>query len=186
VTKTAENFSTTFMKLVEKLAGKEPDCTLTFHDLTLEMGTMKAKLEGSVVLDIAIVTEKKLGSDLQLLNLLGQVFKLGEIAVSINEQETLQLKAGNKKFALNLIDKQFVKKVLSGLGEGKTSLWSSLSRVRKIAEELKNEGLTVTISYKGSKVVTIGSNSKPTISQLVTRSKAIEINNFLKLIELGL
>lgn len=174
------------MKLVEKLAGKEPDFKLTFHDLTLEMGTMKAKLEGSVVLDIAILTEKKIGSNLQPLNLLGRVFKQGEIAISINDQKTLQLKTGNKKFTLDLIDKQFVKKVLSGLGEGRTSLWSSLDQVRKIAEELKNEGLTVTISYRGSSVVTIGSNSKPTVSQLVTRSNAIEINNLLKLIELGL
>jgi len=186
VTKPTENFSNTFMKLIEKLAGKEPDFKLTFHDLTLEMGTLKAKLDGSVVIDLAVVTGKKFGSDLQLPNLLGHVFKLGDVAVSINDQETLQLKAENKKFDLDLIDKQFVKKVLSGLGDGRTSLWSSLSQVRNIAEQLRDEGLTVTISYRGSKVVTVGSNAKPTLSQLVTRSNAIQINNLLKLIELGL
>lgn len=174
------------MRLVEKLAGKGPDLKLTFHDLTLEMGTLKAKLDGSAVLDLAVVTEKKLGTDLKLPNLLGHVFKQGDVAVSINGQETLQLKAENKKFTLDLIDKQFVKKVLSGLGGGGGSLWSSLDQVRNIAEELRDEGLTVTISYKGSKVATVGLDAKPTVSQLVTRSHAIEINNLFKLIELGL
>jgi hypothetical protein len=51
---------------------------------------------------------------------------------------------------------------------------------------LRDEGLTVTISYKGTSAVTLGANAKPTISQLVTRSNAIQINNLLKLIELGL
>jgi hypothetical protein len=184
--KPTENFSNTFMKLIDKLAGKETDLKLTFHDLTLEMGTLKAKFDGSVVLDLAVVTEKKLGSDLQLLNLLGHVFKLGDVAVSINDRETLQLKAENKKFGLDLIDKQFVKKMLGGLGDGKTSFWSSLGQARNIAEQLRDEGLTVTISYKGSNVVTIGLNAKPTLSQFVTRTNAIQINDLLKLIELGL
>ena len=181
-----ENFSTTFMKLIDKLSGNESDFKLTFHDLTLEAGVFKTKLDGFVVLDLAIVKEKKPGSDMKLPNLLGQVFKKGEIAVSINERETLQLQAENKEFSLDLIDKQFVKEVLSGLGNGRGSLWSSLSQARKVAEELRDEGLTVTISYRGSKVVTIGSNAKPTFSQLVTRSDAIQIDSLLKLFELGL
>jgi hypothetical protein len=186
MTKQMENFSSTLTKLIDKLAGKDPDLKLTFHDLTLETGTMKAKLDGSVVLDLAVVKGKKLGSDLQLPNLLGNVFKQGDLAVSINDQETLKLKAENKKFTLDLIDKQFVKKALSGLGDGKSSLWSSLDQARNIAEQLRDEGLTVTISYKGTNAVTLGANAKPTISQLVTRSNAIQINNLLKLIELGL
>src|SRR5208283_899063 len=125
---------------------------------TLEAGALKTKLDGFVVLDLATVMEKKPGSDPKLPNLLGQFFKQGEIAVTINERETLQLKAENKEFSLNLIDKQFVKKVLSGLGDGRASLWSSLNQARKVAEELCDEGLTVTISYGGSKVVTIGLN----------------------------
>ena len=184
--KPTENISTTFMKLIDKLAGKESDFKLTFHDLTLEAGALKTKLDGFVVLDFAIVKEKESGADLKLPNLLGQVFKKGAIGVTINEREVLQLKAENKEFSLDLIDKQFVKKVLSGLGDGRTSLRSSLSQARKVAEEFRDEGLTVTISYGGSKVVTIGLNAKPTFSQLVTGSDAIQIDSLLKLIELGL
>jgi hypothetical protein len=181
-----ENFSATFMKLFDKLAGKESDFKLAFHDLTLEAGSLKTTFDGFVVLDLAIIKEKKPDSALKLPNLLGQVFKKGEIAISINDAETLQLKAENKEFSIDLIDKQFIKNVLSGLGNGSASLRSSLSQAKKIAEEMRDEGLTVTISYGGSKVVTIGLNAKPTISQLVTRSDAIQIDSLLKLIELGL
>jgi len=186
MTKTTENFSNTFIKLIEKLAGKDPDLKLTFHDLTLETGTMKAKVDGSVILDLAVVTKKKLDPDLRLPNLLGHAFKQGDVAVSVNDRETLKLKAENKEFTLDLIDKQFVKKALSGLGDGKSSLWSSIDQARNIAEQLRDEALTVTISYKGTNAVTLGANAKPTISQLVTRSNAIQINNLLRLIELGL
>ena len=55
----------------------------------------------------------------------------------------------------------------------------------KNAVELKDEGLTVTLSYKGDLLVTIGSEAKPKFSRLVTRTDAVEINNLRKLIELS-
>ena len=134
-----ENFGTTFMKLVEKFAGKESNFKLTFHDLTVEAGTLKSKLDGFVVLNLVIVNEKQPGSDRKLASLLGQVFKEGEIAVSLNDRETLQLKAKNKEYSLDLIDKQFVKKVRSSLGDGKASLWSGVAQAKKLAEELRDE-----------------------------------------------
>jgi len=47
----------TMIKLIDKLAGKESDIKLRFQDLTLDMGIVKAKLNGSVVLDIVYVTD---------------------------------------------------------------------------------------------------------------------------------
>jgi hypothetical protein len=47
------------LKVIEKLSGKESDLRLTFQDLTLEVGMMKAKLNGSIVVDIIFATEKK-------------------------------------------------------------------------------------------------------------------------------
>ena len=57
--KTSEDFGDTLMKLIDKLAGKESDIKLSFQDLTLEIGMIKARLNGSVVLDVLYVTEKK-------------------------------------------------------------------------------------------------------------------------------
>jgi len=47
------------------------------------------------------------------------------------------------------------------------------------------EGLTVTLSYKGDQLFTLGREAKSRISRLVTRTKALEINNLRKLIELA-
>ena len=57
--KPTEDFNDTLLKVVEKLVGKESDLKLTFQDLTLEVGMLKAKLNGSVVLDVVFATEKK-------------------------------------------------------------------------------------------------------------------------------
>jgi hypothetical protein len=49
----------TITKLIDKLAGKGSDIKLSFQDLTLEAGMFKAKVNGSIVLDILYVSEKK-------------------------------------------------------------------------------------------------------------------------------
>ena len=56
--KTSEDMSDTLLKLVDKLAGKGSDIKLSFQDLTLEMGMVKAKINGSIVLDILYMAEK--------------------------------------------------------------------------------------------------------------------------------
>jgi len=59
LTEAHENFGDTMLKLVDKLAGKGSDIKLSFQDLTFEIGMIKAKVNGSIVLDIMYVDEKK-------------------------------------------------------------------------------------------------------------------------------
>ena len=54
-----EDFGDTILKLVDKLAGKGSDIKLSFQDLTFEVGMIKAKVNGSIVLDVMYVAEKK-------------------------------------------------------------------------------------------------------------------------------
>ncbi len=49
----------TITKLIDKLAGKGSDIKLSFQDLTLEAGLFKAKINGSIILDVLYVSEKK-------------------------------------------------------------------------------------------------------------------------------
>jgi len=49
----------TLIKLIDKLAGKGSDIKLSFQDLTLDVGLLKAKINGSIVLDVQYVAEKK-------------------------------------------------------------------------------------------------------------------------------
>ncbi|MBT0159970.1 hypothetical protein G4O51_08290 [Candidatus Bathyarchaeota archaeon A05DMB-2] len=55
--KSSEDMGDTLLKLIDKLAGKESDIKLSFQDLTLDMGMMKAKINGSIILDIIYVTD---------------------------------------------------------------------------------------------------------------------------------
>jgi len=55
--KSSEDMGDTLLKLIDKLAGKGSDVKLSFQDLTLDLGMVKAKLNGSVVLDILYVSE---------------------------------------------------------------------------------------------------------------------------------
>ena len=55
--KTSEDMGDTLIKLIDKLAGKESDIKLSFQDLTLAVGGLKAILNGSIVLDVLYVTD---------------------------------------------------------------------------------------------------------------------------------
>jgi hypothetical protein len=56
--KNSEDMGDTLLKLIDKLAGKGSDIKLSFQDLTLDMGMMKTRINGSIVLDILYVSEK--------------------------------------------------------------------------------------------------------------------------------
>ena len=121
---------------------------------------------------------------MQLATWLGHVVKSGEVTLITGDVEALQIKAEDNKIELSIANKEFLKDVLGSAGSG-TSIRSKLAQLKSIAVELKDEGLTVTLSYKGDLLVTIGSEAKPKFSRLVTRTDAVEINNLRKLIELS-
>ena len=60
--KTAESMANTLLAIMDKLAGKESDLKLTFEDLTLDVGLMKARLNGAIILDIVYAKEAETGS----------------------------------------------------------------------------------------------------------------------------
>lgn len=121
---------------------------------------------------------------MQLATWLGHVVKSGEVTLITGDVEALQIKAEDNKIELSIANKEFFKDVLGSAGSG-TSIRSKLAPLKSIAVDLKDEGLTVTLSYKGDLLVTIGSEAKPKFSRLVTRTDAVEINNLRKLIELS-
>ncbi|MFW6110555.1 MAG: hypothetical protein ACOC6H_00800 [Thermoproteota archaeon] len=57
--KAMKDFGETITQLVDKLGGKGSDIKLSFEDITLEVAGLKAKINGSLVLDILYVSEKK-------------------------------------------------------------------------------------------------------------------------------
>jgi hypothetical protein len=118
----------------------------------------------------------------QLPTWLTHVVKSGGATLFTGEDEALQLKAEKNKIELSIDSKEFLKDVVNSVGGG--SIRSKLAQLKDIAIELKDEGLTITLSYQGDRLVTIGADAKPKFSRLVTRTNALEINNLRKLLEL--
>ena len=125
------------------------------------------------------------GANLQTLTLLTQILKSGEINLSANNQKLIQLTVKSKQIDLNIIDNKFLKELLKDNTKA-TSFLELIKQVKTLAEELKNQGVTITISYKGVTMLTLGSDAKANFSQLITRTKKIEINNLQKLIQIAL
>jgi len=127
--------------------------------------------------------------------ILGEILKSGKITVSTNNVESLEIRAADKKIDINAVNKTIIKEALSASrkSQGNKGILgsidvarSSLDLFKGVAEELSEAGVTVTLSYKGDRVVTVGSEAKPKLSRFVTGTKAIEINSPVKLVELGL
>ena len=121
---------------------------------------------------------------MQLPTWLSHVVKSGEVTLFTGDEEALQVKAEDNKIELRIANKEFLKDVVDSAGGG-ASIRSKLAQLKDIAGELKDEGLTITLSYRGDILVTIGSEAKPKFSRLVTRTDAVEINNLRKLLQLS-
>ena len=112
------------------------------------------------------------------------MLKSGAVTVSAGDVKALKLRVGNKKIDLNIVDKGVLKMALEG-GTEKNSLRGMLGLLKNAAKELKDEGYTITISYQGETVMTLGSEASSSISRLVTRTNAVEINNLRRLLQMA-
>ena len=121
---------------------------------------------------------------MQLPTWLSHVVKSGEVTLFTGDEEALQVKAEDNKIELSIASKEFLKDVVDSAGGG-ASIRSKLAQIKDIAVELKDEGLTITLSYQGDRLVTIGAEAKSKFSRLVTRTDAVEINNLRKLLALS-
>jgi hypothetical protein len=119
----------------------------------------------------------------QLPTQIGHIIKSGAVTLSTGNKEALKMRAKNNRIDINAIDKKFLKDVVGNMGDGK-SIRNRISQLKGLAEELQNEGLTITVSFKGDLVITVGLDAEPKISQIITRTNAVEINNLRKLVEL--
>lgn len=135
---------------------------------------------------------------MQLTTWLVETIKSGKVTVSQNNVEALEIKAQGKKIDVNATDKKFIKEIISSARQGssKKGIKGTVDQIKvarnmrpllkDIVEDLCKEGVTVTISYKGDKVVTIGSEANSKLTRLVTGTRGIEINSPTKLIEMGI
>ncbi|MCL2360089.1 MAG: hypothetical protein LBH74_09880 [Nitrososphaerota archaeon] len=130
-----------------------------------------------------------------LATILAEMLKSGKVTVSANNTEALEIEALDKKIDIKALNKDILKDTLAatrGTEKNKGafgqlgSVRNSIGMLKEVAEDLSKSGITVTLTYKDSVVVTLGSEANPKLSSIATGTKAIEINSPRKLIELGL
>jgi hypothetical protein len=130
-----------------------------------------------------------------LATILSEILESGKITVSTNNVDSIKIRVADKKIEINAVNKIIVKEALKatrkkegnkGILRSIELVQSNLGMLKEVAEELSDAGVTITLSYKGDLVATLGSQAKPKFSSFATGTKAIEINNPIKLIELGL
>jgi hypothetical protein len=59
----------------------------------------------------------------------------------------------------------------------KSNFWDMLHNARDFAETLKEKKLTIVLSIKGKETIIIGEKAKPSISQILSKSKNIQIKS---------
>jgi hypothetical protein len=138
-----------------------------------------------------------------LTTFLAESIKSGKIKVSQNNTEAIEITAHDKKIDVNAKDKEFIKDIISSVrkdAKPKKGVIGTIERgvdglqavrhiqpmVKEIAEDLKREGMTVTLSFKGDKVVTMGSEADPKFTRLLLGTRGVQINSVRKIVELGL
>ena len=139
---------------------------------------------------------------MELTTLLVETIKSGKIIISQNDKEAVEVNVANKKIDANVKDKEFIKEIISSArgASTKKGIGESIHRgvdtlrearrtqplVKEMVEDLCREGVTITVSYKGDRVVTVGSEANSKLTRLVTGTKGIEINSPRKLAEMGI
>jgi hypothetical protein len=114
-----------------------------------------------------------------------QTLKQGEITLQTDGADSILVQIENNKTDLDFARKDVFKDLISL--EAKTEEESILERLKTLgdfAEKLKEKGLTITISHQKQIILTLGKEAHPTISQMVTGTNAIEINNLIELAKL--
>jgi len=130
-----------------------------------------------------------------------QVFQSGKIIAYNGDIEVIEITLKGNEIAVNVENKEFIKRVIglrNEVGEivlsagkkptennnTKKKSDGALTMLKSVAETLSSNGITLILSYKGQVAVTLGSEARPMISQFLTGTKAVALNNFLALLDM--
>jgi hypothetical protein len=122
-------------------------------------------------------------------------FESGTVLLSTGDLQVLKVNLTSKKIEIDIEDKTFVKRIIAmrdqltpklptdpNTEQKKTS--SPLGILKTVAETLKTRGITLIVSYKGHRIVTIGAEAKPTLLQAITKTRAVALNSLFAAIRM--
>jgi predicted MPP superfamily phosphohydrolase len=119
-----------------------------------------------------------LGELMEMLTGPMHTLRSGEISVLRGEREILHLNIEDKRIDVDLQDIQPIRDLLNLLNLKK------LKQLKGVAEKLREDGLTITVSHKGDIALKLGAEANPRFARLITLSNAIEISSMGKLIQI--
>lgn len=122
-------------------------------------------------------------------------FESGKVLLSTGDLEVLKVNLTSKEIDVDIEDKAFIKRVIAMRGElipknptantgEKQKSPSLLAILKTVAETLRSRDITLTVSYKGHRIATIGADAKPTLLQLITKTKAVALNSIYTAIKM--
>ncbi len=122
-------------------------------------------------------------------------FEGGQVVLSTGDVEVLNVDLSSTRIDVNLEDKAFVKRLIamrsqltpkaSGAdSDNPPQFGGALSTARKVADALVSRGITVTVSYRGSRIATVGAEAHPTLLQYITKTRGIALNNIITIFKL--
>lgn len=114
-------------------------------------------------------------------------FESGTVLLSTGNLRVLKVNLTSKEIRVDIEDKAFIKRVIAMRDQLTPKLptepnaqqkkTNPLAILKTVAETLKNRGITLTVSYRGHRIVTIGAEAKPTLLQAITKTRAVAINS---------
>jgi hypothetical protein len=111
--------------------------------------------------------------DALLPNLL-KYFKAGKIEIKENGKKSVSITSEGNRITINLIDLAF------NIPHS-TEILKKLSEARELADNLKENNLTLCIANKNKLVLKLGKDAKPKLSRMITKSSAVEITDLREL-----
>jgi hypothetical protein len=100
----------------------------------------------------------------------------GNISIDFNESPLLSL-VFKEDIVIDVLDLSFFNLVET---DEDLSFWDLIKDARDFAKILKENKKTVILNIKGKETLILGEKAKPSISQILSKSKDIEIKNIIQ------
>jgi hypothetical protein len=100
----------------------------------------------------------------------------GNLSIDFNESPLLSL-VFKEDIVIDVLDLSFFNLVET---DEDLSFWDLIKDARDFAKILKENKMTVILNIKGKETLILGEKAKPSISQILSKSKDIEIKNIIQ------
>ncbi len=112
---------------------------------------------------------------------------MGNILIDFNEKPLLSLDfEEDRTIIVDVKDTSIFDLIeIDNNANNKSNFWDMIHNARDFAEELRKNKLTIILDVHGKETIIIGENAKPSISQILSKSKNIQIKSVLETAKLS-